>query len=314
VDSSHFGACAGDGYHTHHGSGVYLLARHRPGVSGHGGWRLCTKCLALTFVGGSEVGACPAGGTHDHKGSVDFSLCLDPRIGQPGWRCCNKCQMIWYILAGSGGACPGGGGHDYSNSRIYYLALVPNVDWNRKVMNEETLAFVSSLPTETMDALEVSGTAWGILREWNSYETVQYPDFDLCYDIVPHKMFDIIFAEQVLEHVRYPYRAVRNVYRMLRVNGWFILTTPFLIQIHGGKMDYTRWTPEGIKYLLEECGFDAHKISAGAWGNRECAIADFNSCAEGHGWHPYNPAEHSLANEVEYPVVVWAFAQKGDIS
>lgn len=178
-------------------------------------------------------------------------------------------------------------------------------------MNDATMAFVSKLPTDTMDALEISGSAWGRLCRWKSYQVVRYPEFDLNYDIVPNKTFDIIFTEQVLEHVRYPYRSVRNIYRMLRPSGWFVTTTPFLIQIHGGKMDYTRWTAEGIKYLLEEGGFDTQKMTIGAWGNRECAITDFNLCAAGKDWQVYDETRHSLANEPDYPIVVWAFAQKG---
>jgi SAM-dependent methyltransferase len=186
------------------------------------------------------------------------------------------------------------------------------VDWCRKVMDDETMGFVSKLPSESMDALEISGSAWGGRRRWKSYQTVHYPQFDLNYDIVLNKTFDVIFAEQVLEHVRYPYRSVRNVYRMLRPSGWFIVTTPFLIQIHLRDMDYTRWTPDGMKYLLEECGFDIQKIFIGSWGNRECAIADFNLCAEGKGWHVYDEVRHSLEKEPDYPIVVWAFAQKDE--
>ncbi len=185
------------------------------------------------------------------------------------------------------------------------------VHWCRKVMNEQTMAFVSALPTESMDALEISGYAWGQWCRWKSYELVHFPEFDLNYDLVYGKSFDIILAEQVLEHVRYPYRAVRNVYRMLRPSGWFVVTTPFLIQIHFEEMDYTRWTPRGLKFLLEEAGFDIQRISVGSWGNRDCAIADFNRCAEGMGWNDYDEARHRLENEPDYPVVVWGFAQRG---
>jgi SAM-dependent methyltransferase len=178
-------------------------------------------------------------------------------------------------------------------------------------MDQQTYAFVSALPTETMDALEISGSAWGSRFRWHSYETIHYPAFDLCFDVVLNQGFDIIFLEQVLEHVRYPYRAVRNVYRMLRDGGWMVATTPFLIQIHFREMDYSRWTPKGLKYLLEECGFALENITTGAWGNRVCAIADFNACAEGRGWHTYDPSQHSLDNEPDYPIVVWAMARKG---
>jgi SAM-dependent methyltransferase len=148
------------------------------------------------------------------------------------------------------------------------------------------------------------------LRTWKSYQAVHYPEFDLCHDVIQDRQFDFIVAEQVFEHLMYPYRACKNVYQMLRACGYFLSTTPFLIQRHGGDMDYTRWTERGFKYLLAECGFDPERIVTGSWGNRECAIADFNSCAERADWNLFNAKRHSLANEVDYPVVVWALAQK----
>jgi SAM-dependent methyltransferase len=175
-------------------------------------------------------------------------------------------------------------------------------------MNDETETLISKVPSEAMDALEISGTAWG-RKNWNSYTSVQFPDFDLCYDVYPGKRFDIIFAEQVLEHVQFPYRAVRNVYKMLKPSGYFLCTTPFLIQIHGGEMDYTRWSPRGMKFLLADCGFREETITVGGWGNRQCIMTDLNGCAEGRGWAWYDETQHSLENEPEYPVVVWVLAR-----
>lgn len=184
------------------------------------------------------------------------------------------------------------------------------VHWCRKVMNDETKRIVSALDTPNMDAFEVSGNVWGDLFRWKSYKYVWFPDFDLNYDVVPHQTFDIIFAEQVLEHVKYPYRCVRNAYRMLREGGYFLVTTPFLIQIHAVPGDYTRWTEEGLKYLFEECGFDLRNITTGSWGNLDCVLADLTACARGDDWNTYDPAKHSLAKDDNYPSVVWAVARK----
>jgi SAM-dependent methyltransferase len=175
-------------------------------------------------------------------------------------------------------------------------------------MNEHTSSFVRGLDLSAMDALEISGEAWKRIA-WKSYLQTTYPDFDICYDVIPARFFDVIIAEQVFEHVKYPYRAARNVYRMLRPRGWFMITTPFLIQLHLA-MDCTRWTATGLKYFLEDAGFSADKITTASWGNRECAINDFNRCAEGLGWQRYEPGVHSLENEPLYPIVVWGFAQK----
>lgn|ERR1017187_6247565 len=185
-----------------------------------------------------------------------------------------------------------------------------HVHWCRKVMNDKTREMVTALKTETMDAMEISGRYWQEMCKWKTYQSFHFPDFDLNYDVVPQKQFDLIFAEQVLEHVKYPYRAVRNVYRMLRGGGRFLVTTPFLIQVHGVPMDFTRWTEDGLKYLLEEGGFDVHKCLTGSWGNLDCVVTDLSACAQGRGWTLYDADKHSLANQPDYPSVVWAVAQK----
>jgi len=184
------------------------------------------------------------------------------------------------------------------------------VHWCRKVMNDRTREIVSALKTERMDALEISGGYWRKVCKWKTYDSVHFPDFDLNYDVVPNKQFDFIFAEQVLEHVKYPYRAVKNVHRMLRSGGRFLVTTPFLIHIHGVPMDFTRWTEDGLKYLLEEGGFDVNRCLTGSWGNVECAIADLRACSEWLGWNWYDPEKHSLENHPRFPSVVWGVAQK----
>jgi SAM-dependent methyltransferase len=185
-----------------------------------------------------------------------------------------------------------------------------DVHWCRRVMNDRIRAIVMEFPISSMDALEISGDYWGREANWRSYRTAHFPAFDLTRDVIGDEMFDIIFCEQVLEHVKYPRNAAANLFRMLRGGGWLIVTTPFLIQIHDYGGDYSRWTPDGLSCLLQEVGFSAEKISTDAWGNRECIIADLNSCAEGHGWTVYQADIHSLVSEKEYPVVVWAVAQK----
>ena len=180
--------------------------------------------------------------------------------------------------------------------------------WCRKVMNEETLKLVSALPTARMDALEISGDFWGSRVPWRSYITARYPAFDLTHDVMPEQRWDFIVAEQVAEHVRYPYRGMNNLRSLLRPGGWALITTPFLIQIHDSPGDYTRWTAAGLRYFMEECGFKLGTIKGAQWGNRDCVIADLNSCAAGQDWQVYVEGKHSLVNEPDYPeLCVWGF-------
>jgi SAM-dependent methyltransferase len=176
--------------------------------------------------------------------------------------------------------------------------------WARVVMQQRTDEFVADLDAASMEALEISGEHWKWRAKWRDFRSVNFPEFDICRDAIYGSSFDIIFAEQVLEHVPYPYRAVRNVYRMLKSGGYFLATVPFLIKIHEIPIDCSRWTAAGLAHLLEECGFDRQNISVDSWGNRACINANFDE------WVEYDAAVHSLENEPDFPIVAWATARK----
>jgi transposase-like protein len=175
--------------------------------------------------------------------------------------------------------------------------------WARIIMNRETTRIIKSLQPGNLKVLELSGSIWGYKESFKEYKSLQYPDFDICESFLDEQ-YDLIIAEQVFEHLLWPLRAGRNVLRMLNRGGHFLITTPFMIRIHPAPEDCTRWTETGLRYFLAECGFPVESIKTWSWGNRACAVANlFN-------WVKYNPNVHSLQNEPDVPVVVWALAQK----
>jgi len=175
--------------------------------------------------------------------------------------------------------------------------------WIRKVMNHRTTDLVRPLDHVNMDAAEISGGRSGRFP-WRSFVRLDYPAFDICSDAGRDESYDYLAMEQVLEHVQYPYRAVRNIHRMLRPGGYFLVTVPFLVKLHTHPIDCSRWTPTGLGYFLEECGFSRDTMIIESWGNRACIIANFES------WVPYDRAIHNLENEPNFPAMVWALAQK----
>lgn len=178
-----------------------------------------------------------------------------------------------------------------------------NEHWCRVVMNNDTLRIIQSIQPEKLKCLEISGTRWKEYSFFQEYTSVSYPEYDICNTSLP-ETYDLIIAEQVFEHLLWPYRAGQNVNQMLNANGYFLVSTPFMIRIHPFPNDCTRWTETGLKYFLAECGFPLEKIYTASWGNRECIKANFQ------GWPFYRPRLHSLDNESDYPLVVWALAQK----
>lgn len=176
-------------------------------------------------------------------------------------------------------------------------------DWVRVVMYDRCFEFIRSLKPSDLDVLEIAaGPQWRREFEFKSYTPTEYPPFDICEARLP-ETFDLIIADQVFEHLKWPYRAAKNVNAMLRPGGWFVITTPFLIKIHHSPVDCSRWTQEGLSNLLQEGGFAPDRIRTDAWGNRACVKANFMKWPR-YGWH------RSLVNEPDFPVMVWAFAQK----
>lgn len=73
---------------------------------------------------------------------------------------------------------------------------------------------------------------------------------DLDYRIQPNTMRSVICLE-TLEHVRYPFQAMKNIFTALAPGGVVVITSTMAQRIHNYPSDYWRFTPEGFKVLLE---------------------------------------------------------------
>ena len=178
-----------------------------------------------------------------------------------------------------------------------------NRQWVRIVMNRSTRAMIEELGPDSLSALEISGDYWQRWASFKEYTRVEYPHYDLCEKPLERR-FDLVIAEQVFEHLPRPYRAARNVLAMLEPGGHFLITVPFLIKVHDGPEDCTRWTETGLKHFLAECGFPLDGIATGSWGNRAAVKSNLKR------WTAFRPWLHSLRNEPGFPVSVWALARK----
>jgi SAM-dependent methyltransferase len=73
---------------------------------------------------------------------------------------------------------------------------------------------------------------------------------------------DWILCTEVLEHVEQPRRFLAEARRCLRPGGRLLLTVPFCARMHYIPQDYCRYTPWGLKVLLEEAGLGKAKVWA----------------------------------------------------
>ena len=175
--------------------------------------------------------------------------------------------------------------------------------WTRKVADREVRKLVAGIAPAPPRVLEISGSVWEAAG-FASYTSVQYPAFDITQSRLPES-FDLVIAEHVLEHLEQPERAAHNIRAMLNAGGHALFVTPFMYQVHDNPLDFTRWTERGLRHLLASCGFPLETIRSGSWGNRACVAATLR-----REFRLFNRYLHSLEHEPQFPVVVWALAQR----
>ncbi|WP_395051077.1 class I SAM-dependent methyltransferase [Flavobacterium sp.] len=79
--------------------------------------------------------------------------------------------------------------------------------------------------------------------------------------------FDTVLSTQVIEHVEDHQGLVNEAFRLLKPNGYFILSGPMYWNLHEEPYDFFRFTKHGFKYILEKAGFEVSEIvsNGGAW-------------------------------------------------
>ena len=186
---------------------------------------------------------------------------------------------------------------------LYPEAPDPAGHWQRVAMNHAADARIEALDPTSHSAVEISGAAHAG-RSWKEYVTLDYPEFDICAPLTEERRFDVVICEQVLEHVEDPWVATENLRGLCVPGGLVIVSTPFLIKVHElpelGMYDYWRFTPRALRLLLERAGLEVESV--GSWGNRQALVGNIRTWSAHRPWH-------SLRNEPDVPLQVWAFAR-----
>jgi len=179
--------------------------------------------------------------------------------------------------------------------------------WERYPTYKQIKIDISNLDLSKMKVLEISaGEYWRENFKFRSYNSLNYPEYDICKTININQKFDLIIADNVWEHIKYPNKATKNVFNLLNDGGYFLLIVPFMIRVHEVPIDCTRWTEDGLRFHLEECGFQLNNIFTNSWGNKSCVSANLRSDDTwARIWF-----FRSLKNDKKFPVQVWALAKK----
>jgi hypothetical protein len=177
-----------------------------------------------------------------------------------------------------------------------------DMQWARVVMVDSMQKLVHTLGPAGLRALEISGDNWKGAG-FKTYMEAHFPGYDICAGTLPDQ-FDIVLADQVFEASALA--VSRGPERSCDARAGRLLPAVDAVpDPHPQQPDRLQPVDEvGMKYFLAECGFPLDKIQTWSWGNRSCVVGNFET------WVPYRSRLHSLDNEPEYPVVVWALAQK----
>jgi SAM-dependent methyltransferase len=82
------------------------------------------------------------------------------------------------------------------------------------------------------------------------------PCIDIICDVCDMKSITdasigVVLNMESLEHIAYPQRAIDEMYRVLKHDGFLILTTVMHFKVHRAPRDYWRFAPDGLELLLK---------------------------------------------------------------
>jgi len=96
-------------------------------------------------------------------------------------------------------------------------------------------------------------------KDYKTLDTVSEYKPDIVGDIknipLDDSSVDAVICRAVLEHIDDPFKAVSEIYRVLKPNGKCLVSLPFLYPYHAEKGyygDYYRFTKEGAKHMFKK--------------------------------------------------------------
>lgn len=92
-------------------------------------------------------------------------------------------------------------------------------------------------------------------------DDIHFVTFDGVHIPYPDGHFDVVFSNQVFEHVRHQEELLREIRRVLRIDGWFVGSLSGLEPFHSNSI--FNLTPYGWLRVLNENGFELQTIRPG---------------------------------------------------
>lgn len=73
--------------------------------------------------------------------------------------------------------------------------------------------------------------------------------------------FDAVVCTQVFEHLEHPEKSAKEICRVLKPEGFLLITAPQMNELHEEPYDFFRYTKYGLVSMFESAGFRVEDIS-----------------------------------------------------
>ena len=119
---------------------------------------------------------------------------------------------------------------------------------------------IGSWTAPGQDAIVCRRTIAPLVKEYVGLDMRAGPDVDVVANAkdmpFPDNDFDVIISTDCYEHIDWPREVTHEAFRVCKPGGLFYLTTVFDFEIHDYPSDFWRFTPEAIRLLIEDAGFE----------------------------------------------------------
>ena len=137
----------------------------------------------------------------------------------------------------------------YVENFWYYKRLIDTHTTNRKTM----LQIGADKGNHSQ-----SKEFWGVdkyinldIQNDNSEYTV-VGDITDCKNLFDDETFDLVFTSDTFEHLKEPWKAAKEIVRVLNPGGIVFISTAFSWRYHPVPIDYWRFSPQCLSFLFEE--------------------------------------------------------------
>jgi SAM-dependent methyltransferase len=174
----------------------------------------------------------------------------------------------------------------------------------REHINDFIIKTSNLLKNQTGQLLEIGSQDHSVVKEYFSnfnidtfdivdiYNPTYIGDITKYNEFIKDSIYDCVACLEVLEHTLNPFEAIKELRRILKHEGYLLVSAPLNFRIHGPSPDCWRFTEHGWRVLLKD--FDIIEIDIMETPDRELFPIKYNILAK------CNKYKNVLDNEIEF--------------